>query len=458
MERAIKMKHLGLFRSSLSGAAAVLLLSGAAGAADKAEREDYVRAALPMGIQVINTEVDGNVFADATGKTLYRWPTKNLRNGDTGDSKGKSICDDHKYTETSGLMSPYPAGLELPDAAARPSCAQLWPAAAVAPDAKPVGQWTITERADGHKQWAYEGFVLYTSVLDRQPGDVFGGDRRRIRSDSPALRQPVGPEANVPPQFQVTQLTAGRMLTTDKSYAVYAWDRDGANKSNCDAVCLTDWEPVMAAEHAVSTGDWSVFERSPGIKQWAFRKRPLYTHVGEEKPRSMEGSDIPGWHNVFTQQAPPPPKPLTVQVTRSGLVAGDAKGHSLYIHHCADDAIDQLACNGPDGPQEYRFAICGGHDISACLAHFPYVIADKNAKSDSRTWSVVDIDPKTGHRAKPGQADALHVWAYRDKPVFTFYRDVKPGLVEADGWGEFNGWRNGFKALWLRDDFRDNAG
>jgi predicted lipoprotein with Yx(FWY)xxD motif len=88
---------------------------------------------------------------------------------------------------------------------------------------------------------------------------------------------------------------------------------------------------------------------------------------------------------------------------------------------------------------------------------FPYVIADKDAKSDSRIWSVMAIDPKTGRSAKPGEGDALHVWAYRDRPVFTFFRDKKPGDVGADPWGEFYGWRNGFKAFWIRDDFESNA-
>ena len=42
--------------------------------------------------------------------------------------------------------------------------------------------------------------------------------------------------------------------------------------------------------------------------------------------------------------------------------------------------------------------------------------------------------------------------------MFTFARDAKPGEVRADGWGEFNGARNGFRAFWLRDDFSNNAG
>jgi predicted lipoprotein with Yx(FWY)xxD motif len=354
-------------------------------------------------------------------------------------------------------MSPYPPGLELPELETRPSCAQMWPPVFASDNDKPVGEWSILHRPDGRAQWAYEGFALYTSILDHAPGDVIGGDRLQVRGDEPAVRQPISPRPDVPAQFAVLQTMTGRLLTTSGGFSVYTYDKDAPNKSNCADACLAQWEPVLAGQFAVSGGAWTVFERAPGIRQWAFRKKPLYTHIGEEKFGSFEGSDVPGWHNTYTQKAPPPPKGFTIQPMRSGLVLADSRGHTIYLYHCSDDAVDQLACDHPDTPQEYRFAVCGGRDSSACLHTFPYVLADKDAKSDSRIWSVMEIDPKTGRRAKPGQADALHVWAYRDRPVFTFFRDKKPGDVGADPWGEFYGWRNGFKAFWIRDDFTSNA-
>ena len=121
-------------------------------------------------------------FADASGRTLYKWPLKGLRNGDVGDRKNAaSNCTSEVYTVNSGLMSPYPPGFTLPDAATRKSCAEVWPAVLAGPDAKPVGKWTIIERKDGGKQWAYDGYPIYISTLDQQPGDVIGGSSRRAR-------------------------------------------------------------------------------------------------------------------------------------------------------------------------------------------------------------------------------------------------------------------------------------
>ena len=85
------------------------------------------------------------------------------------------------------------------------------------------------------------------------------------------------------------------------------------------------------------------------------------------------------------------------------------------------------------------------------------VPAAANAKSGSRAWSVVAIDPKTGKYAAPGQADAMHVWAFRGRPVYTYSGDKKPGDTEGDSFGEWIGNRNGFSAFFLRDDFMNNA-
>ncbi len=453
------------FRRGLASALTLAVLAAgfsahAASSQKAAVTEDYLKAPLPPGFQVVNTELEGPVFATSGGMTLYQWPMKPLRNGDAGEQKGKPSCDDHKYTENAGLMSPYPGGFILPDVESRMSCVQLWPPVLAADDAKPVDKWTIVKRPDGTKQWAYDGFAVYTSILDKKPGDVIGATKRKMTGEGGAPREPVGPKPNVPPGFVVTQTAVGRLITDAAHKSVYTWDKDGPNKSNCDAVCTEEWKPVIAPVSAQGQGEWSVIERSPGVRQWAFRKKPLYIHVldPEGHNASLEGSDVPGWHNVYTQTAPEAPKgSFTIQDAPSGQVLADAQGRTVYTYKCSDDAPDQFSCDHPDTPQAYRFAVCGGGDPARCLVTFPYVLAPKDAKSDSQIWSTMDIDPKTGHRAAPGQAGALHVWAYRDRPVFTFAGDKKPGDLYGDSWGEFQGARNGFKAFWLRDDYFSNA-
>ncbi len=421
--------------------------------------EEYVQVPMPPGFSVQATDVEGPVFANPDGKTLYYWPLFSLRNGDLGDRKDQvSTCNDHLFTTNSGLMSPYPPGLELPDLDTRPTCTDDWPPVLADEGAQDIGNWTVMDREDGTKQWAYNGYPLYTSVLDEQPGDVRGGTKFEPANDGPAVRVPVGPPSNVPPEFNVAQMTTGRMLINHVGYAVYSSDADGVNKSNCDEDCLRYWKPVVAPETAQSQGEWTVIERSPGIRQWSFRGKPLYTRIADPRFRSFTGGDVPGWNNVFTQKAPAPPEEFTIQSARIGHVLADAEGRTIYVYNCGDDAPDQLACDHPGTTQVYRLAICGGGDIEKCHETWPYVLASEDATTNNRLWSVMAIDPKTGKHAEPGQEDALHVWAYRGRPVYNFAGDQRAGETRGDGWGEFYGYRNGFKAFWLRDDFLDNAG
>lgn len=458
------MRHpltlVGLFAASTFLTGQSFIATASAAETRAVEREAHATVPMPPGFRIEHSEVEGPVFADASGKTLYYWPHLTLRNGVTGDAANQSACTDEKTTHTAGLMSPYPPGLELPELDKRLSCAEVWPPALASDDAKPLGAFTIITRKDGRKQWAYDEHALYTSIRDRQPGDVLGATTREMggAAEVPALRKVAIPPPAVPPGFVINTVATGRQLLTDKYFSVYSSDRDGPNQSRCDAACLKTWKPVIAPQSAISQGDWSVFERSPGVRQWAFRKKPLYTYILDTQTSSLQGGDEPGWHVVYTQRAPAPPKDFTEQDTDIGIVLADAKGKTIYTYHCGDDSADQLDCSHPDAPQSYRIAICGGGKVERCLTDWPYVVAAADAKSPNRTWTVVTIDPMTGKFASDGQPGALRVWAYRGVPVYTHYRDRQPGDYTGNANGEFGGGRNGFRAFWLRDDYFDNAG
>ncbi len=415
--------------------------------------EEYVAVPMPPGFRVESTELDGPVFADASGHTLYEWPSHKLRNGYSGETQGNPACYDEVSTVTAGLMSPYPPGILLPDLESRPSCTDLWPPVLASDDTAAIGKWTIVDRKDGTRQWAYDEQPLYTSVLDSDAGDVLGGTTRKYGGDSPANRVPVGPPPRIPPGFAVKTTTVGRLLTTDKNYSVYAFGQDTPDQSNCDAQCARTWIPVAAPALARAQGEWTIIERSPGVRQWAFRQQPLYTYVLDGRSWSLEGSDVSGWSNVYTQQAPPVPESFTVQNTLVGQVLADSRGMTIYTYVCGDDSIDQLSCDHPNDTQVYRVAMCGGGEPHKCLQNWPYVQAEAGTSSNSRAWSVMNIDPNTGHRATTEQADVLSVWAYRDRPVYTYGGDTRPGDVDGAGTGEWRAQRNGLKAFWLRDDY-----
>lgn len=426
---------------------------------DSDVQEAYVKEKLPPGFQVISAPLDGPIYADENGRTLYKWPLGALRNGSTGDRKGgPSQCTDEPRRYSAGLMSPYPAGLRLPDSEHRLSCAEEWPPVLAAADAEAVGEWTLVDRADGSKQWAYEGFALYFSSLDQKPGDVLGGTKIRSGGDGGVVRIPIGPKPDVPPEFKVIASSTGHLLTTAEEFSVYAWDGDVANQSNCEGDCLLEWTPVKAPQVAIDRGYWSVIDHPSGVKQWAFHGQPLYTYNNDTRLRSFSGSDIPNWHNVYTQRAVTPPAEFTVQdAAFGGQVLADANGQTIYLYNCRDDSLDQLACDHPASTQAYRLAICGNGDPERCVQTFPYVEAAADAESHSSLWTVINIDPLSGQFAADDQENAMSVWAYRGRPVYTFAGDDGAGFTRGDGFGEFTGRRNGFKAFVLRDNFQRNA-
>lgn len=416
--------------------------------------EQWVNVPMPSEFHVESTELDGPVFADTDGRTLYTWPSHKLRNGYSGETPGKPACYDEVSTVTAGLMSPYPPGILLPDLDSRPSCTDIWPPVLAAEDAEPVGKWSIVERRDGSRQWAFDEQPLYRSARDHDRGDVLGGSTRRYGGDSPAFRVPAGPPSRIPPGFAVKTTSVGRLLTTDTNLSVYSYDKDTAIKSACHDECSRTWIPVTAPQLARADGEWSIFERSPGVRQWVFRGMPLYTYVLDLQSWSQQGSDEAGWSNVYTQVAPQAPSDVfTVQDTLAGQVLADQRGMTIYVYVCGDDSIDQLGCDHPDDTQVYRLAMCGGGNAEKCLQHWAYVEAEIGATPVSRTWSVMNIDPQTGHRATAEQVNAIRVWAYRDRPIYTYGGDERPGDVHGSGTGEWRAQRNGLEAFWLRDDY-----
>ena len=81
----------------------------------------------------------GKAWVDANGMALYTFDK---------DEPGKSNCYD--------------------------KCAVNWPPLLAEANDKSEGDWTVVDRTDGHKMWAYEGHPLYLWIKDKKPGEVTG--------------------------------------------------------------------------------------------------------------------------------------------------------------------------------------------------------------------------------------------------------------------------------------------
>ena len=86
------------------------------------------------------------------------------------------------------------------------------------------------------------------------------------------------------------------VLVDAKGMTLYTFDKDAGGKSACNGPCATNWPPLGAGPDAKADGDYTVIARDDGAKQWAFKGKPLYTWVKDQKPGDMTGD---GFNNVW---------------------------------------------------------------------------------------------------------------------------------------------------------------
>ena len=92
---------------------------------------------------------------------------------------------------------------------------------------------------------------------------------------------------------------SGGILTDSKGMTLYTWDNDKTpGQSSCMGNCLKNWPALMAPADAKGMGDWTVITRNDGSKQWAYKGKPLYGWVKDQKPGDTTGNGFlnGAWH------------------------------------------------------------------------------------------------------------------------------------------------------------------
>lgn len=90
---------------------------------------------------------------------------------------------------------------------------------------------------------------------------------------------------------------ADGVLVGDNGMTLYTFDRDPPGKSVCNGPCATNWPALTAAAAATASGDWSVVTRDDGSRQWAYKGKPVYFWVKDQKAGDRTGDGVNGaWH------------------------------------------------------------------------------------------------------------------------------------------------------------------
>lgn len=175
--------------------------------------------------------------------------------------------------------------------------------------AVPMGDFSlVTRRADGRRQWAYKGYLLYTYRGDYSPTDLNGLSAAEDAHAALAY-------ANfMPPSVDIQFVTArGPVMMTKEGLTLYTQlgyrlqyggrlSRDGYSYPYADAkhvgtrgcvdACLEKWRPLAADTNAQPSGFWEIATRADnGMRQWAYKGAPLYTFVGDKQAGDLEGNN-----------------------------------------------------------------------------------------------------------------------------------------------------------------------
>jgi predicted lipoprotein with Yx(FWY)xxD motif len=88
--------------------------------------------------------------------------------------------------------------------------------------------------------------------------------------------------------------TDGGKLVNAAGMTLYTFDKDaaGSGKSVCNGPCAANWPPLMAGASDKAEGDWTIATRDDGGKQWAYKGKPLYTWVKDQKPGDTTGNGV----------------------------------------------------------------------------------------------------------------------------------------------------------------------
>jgi predicted lipoprotein with Yx(FWY)xxD motif len=93
---------------------------------------------------------------------------------------------------------------------------------------------------------------------------------------------------------------ADGVLVDAKGMTVYTFDKDAANsgKSACAGQCADNW-PAVKADNAQPAAPYSTITRDDGSKQLAYKGKPLYTFVKDQKAGDKAGDKFKDmWHVV----------------------------------------------------------------------------------------------------------------------------------------------------------------
>lgn len=214
-----------------------------------------------------------------------------------------------------------------------------------------------------------------------------------------------------------------------KGMTLYTYDKDSPGKSRCTAVCTKFWPPALAPRSARPMGDWTIFKRDDGARQWQYRGKPVYTFVRDTDIGSVFGIS-PNRHFAprarRARGAAQPQQPAGWNPALAYPLTGIPMPEGIAIKEVGD--ANGLAFVDQNGMTIYAFQGRGGAKAAMKLA-------------DQTQWKPL-VAPALAHPVGEwsvlSRSDGVRQWALRGKSLFTYGGDLTPG--DANGVGLSKDW------------------
>ncbi|WDE12611.1 hypothetical protein [Thalassomonas haliotis] len=318
----------------------------------------------------------------------------------------------------------------LDDSACSGNCINVWPPLLADAGAMAMPPLTVITAGNGNMQWAYKGKPLYFFASDSAAGDINGDNVNNlwhIASQTPVIQRttdngrylsatgrvnvltPVGDSTS---EFEVTAM--------DKDgFNLYTFDNDSNEVSNCAGPCLVNWPAFIANDEDVAIASYSIFERSDGARQWAYKGKPLYFFINDTARGDINGAEINDvWHLIepgITTNFAQEENDLGSVVTVAGEV------HVMLRDADSNEFVDALADKSGFALYTFDNDTAGvSNCFDACLDAWPPLLADDSDQA-SAPFSIMT-------RSDNG----MKQWALNDMPLYFFTPDTTADDVNGE--------------------------
>ncbi len=216
--------------------------------------------------------------------------------------------DGESLVHDDGMALYFLGGDNTPSSECFGDCTRIWPPLKAPRMALPVGDFTVIDRVDGVKQWAYQGRPLHTYVGDDKVGVARGAGLEGRWHQMMLARYYFPPSVKV-----IEHARHGSIIAKSDGTTLYARESHfyGPGQHNsrarlrgdpevglrlgiesCVGHCLQEFSPLEAPEDALPWGRWTVVTRPDGVNQWAYRNYPLFTYKTDGDPGDAFAHDM----------------------------------------------------------------------------------------------------------------------------------------------------------------------